>query len=59
MQVDELEMTEQATSGFGSRDMSPKRTVSVTDAQSMICFLQADSSNKEYFHGKDIGTIQN
>jgi len=35
--------------------MSPKRTISVTDAQPMICFLQADSNKNEYFDVEDIG----
>jgi len=55
MEVDELEVTERAHSGFGSTDMSPKRTISVTDAQPMICFLQADANNNEYFDVEDIG----
>jgi len=55
MEVDELELTERADRGFGSTDMSSKRTISVTDAQPMICFLQADSNNNEYFDVEDIG----
>jgi len=55
MEVDELELTERADSGFGSTDMSPKSTISVTDAQPMICFLQADSNNNEYFDIEDMG----
>jgi len=55
MEVDELELMERADSGFGSTDMSPKRTMSVTDAQPMICFLQADANNNEYFDVEDIG----
>jgi len=54
-EVDELELRERPDSGFGSTDMSPKRPISVTDAQPMICFLQADSSNNEYFDVEDIG----
>jgi len=54
MEVDELELTERAGSGFGSTDMSPKRTISVIDAQPMICYLQADSNNNEYFDVEDI-----
>ena len=48
-------MTEPAESGFGTTYMSPKHTIPVTDAQPMICFLQADSSNNEYFDIEDIG----
>jgi len=55
MEVDELELTGRADSGFGRTDMSPKHTISVTDSQPMICFLQADSNNNEYFDVEDIG----
>jgi len=55
MEVDELKLTERADSGFWSTDMSPKRTISVTHAQPMICFLQADSNNNKYFDVEDIG----
>jgi len=55
MEVNEVESTERADSDFGSTDMSPKRTISVTDAQPMISFLQADLSNNEYFDVDDIG----
>jgi len=54
MEVDELELTERANSSFGRTEMSPKRTISVTDAQPMICVLQADSSSNEYFDTEDI-----
>ena len=56
MEVDELELTGRADSGFGSTEMSPKRTISITNAQPMICFLQADSNNNEYFDVEDIGS---
>jgi len=55
MEVDELELTERADSGFGNTDISPKRAISVRDAQPMICFLQADSNNNEYFEIENIG----
>jgi len=55
MEVDELELTERANSGSGSTDMSPKRTLSVLNAQPMICYLQADSNNNEYLDVEDIG----
>jgi len=35
--------------------MSTKRTILVTNAQPMICFLPADFSNNEYFDVEDIG----
>jgi len=55
MEVDKLELTDRANSGIGSTDMSTKRTISVTYAQPMVCFLQAQSSNNEYFNIEDIG----
>jgi len=54
MEVHELRLMERADSGFGSTDISPKRTILITDAQPMICFLQADSTNNEYFDVEDI-----
>jgi len=53
--VDELELTERGDTGFGSTDMSPKRTIPVTDTQPLIYLQQADSSNNEYFDVEDIG----
>jgi len=55
MEVDELELTERANSGFGSTDMFPRCTISVTDAQPMICFLLADSNNNQCFDDENIG----
>jgi len=55
MEVDTLEVIEQAERVFGSTEMSPKRRISLRDAQPMISFLQADSSNHEYFDVEDIG----
>jgi len=55
MEVDELELTERAGSGFGSTDMSPKPTISVMNTQPIIRFLQADANNNEYFDVEDIG----
>jgi len=56
MKVNKLELMKRADSGFGSTDMSPKRPISVIEAQPMICFLQADSNNNEYFDVEDIGS---
>jgi len=55
MAMYELELTERAASGFRSTDMSPKDIITVADAQPIIWFLQANSSNKEYFNIEDIG----
>ena len=55
MEVDNLEVTERADKGFGSTDMSPKRTTPVTDCKPMICFLQANQKDNEYFDVEDMG----
>ena len=55
MEVDDLETTERAERGFGSTDMSPKRTTPVRDCKPMICFLQADHKDNEYFDAEDMG----
>jgi len=55
MEVDKLELMERADSGFGSTDMSPKRKIPVRNAKRMICLLQGDLCNNEYFNIKDIG----
>ena len=55
MEVDQVELTERVDSGFGSTHMSPKRTISVTNTQPMISFLQANSRNNQYFDSEDIG----
>ena len=55
MEVDVLEVIERAGKGFGSTDMSPKRTTLVTDSKPMICFLQANQKNNEYFNAEDMG----
>ena len=56
MAVDEFALTDRADSRFGRTDISPKRTVSVTNAQPMICFPQADPNSNEYFDVEDIGS---
>jgi len=40
MEVDKLELTEPVDSGFGSTDMSPKRTITVTEAQPRYAFCK-------------------
>jgi len=55
IEVEKFEIMERAESGSGCTDMSPKRTTQVTDAQPIICFLEADSSSNEYFDAEDIG----
>ena len=36
-------------------DMSPKRTTPVTDCKPMICFLQGNHKDNEYFDTEDMG----
>ena len=55
MEVGDHEVTEWAGKGFGSTDMSLKRTTLVTDCKLMICFLQANQKNNEYFDAEDMG----
>ena len=55
MEVDQLEATERADSGFGSTDLSPKRTTTVVESAPMIFFLQADKRNNEFFDTEDMG----
>ena len=55
MEVDNLEITKQADEGFGSTDISPKRTPQVTDCKPMICFLQANHKDNESFDTEDMG----
>ena len=55
MEVDDVEITERAERGFGSTNMSPKGTMSVIDCKPMICFLQANHEDSEYFDAEDMG----
>ena len=55
MEVENLEVTERADKGFGSTDMSPRRTTPVTDCKPMICFLQAKPKDNGYFDAEDMG----
>ena len=55
MEVDQLEEMGRAEGGFGSTDLSPKRTATVVETPPMICFLQADKRNNEFFDTEDMG----
>ena len=55
MEVDQLETTERAEGGFGSTDLSPKRTATVVESALIICFLHADKRNNEFFDTEDMG----
>jgi len=55
MEVDDLETTERGKSGFGSRDLNPKRSITAKEEGVKICFLHADTDNNEFFSAADIG----
>src|ERR1700712_5147897 len=55
MEVDQREKTERAEAGFGSTDLSPKWTATVVETPPMICFLQVDKRNNEFFDTEDMG----
>jgi len=55
MEVDKLEITERGKMGFGSSDMNPKRSITAKEEKIQICFLHADTSEKEFFSAADIG----
>src|ERR1700712_2097282 len=55
MEVDQLEKTARAEGGFGSTDLSPKRAATVVETPTMICFLQADKRNNEFFDTEEMG----
>ena len=59
MEVGNLEVTKWADKGFGSTDMSPKRTPPVTDCKPIICFLQVNYQDNEYFDAEDMGDTRN
>src|SRR6195952_5630463 len=55
MEVDQLEETKRAEGGCGSTDLSPNRTATVVETPPMVCFLQADKRNNEFFDTEDMG----
>jgi len=54
MEVDELEDTIRGDGGFGSTDLSPKRLVQAMDTPPMVCMLQANHIENEFFGQEDI-----
>ena len=54
MEVDNLETTERGTKGFGSSDMSPKRSIQANEENVTICFLHVNQEENEFFGAKDI-----
>ena len=55
MEVDDLETTERGTKGFGSSDISPKRSIQVNEEKVAICFLYVNQEENEFFGATDIG----
>ena len=47
MEVDDLEITGRGKKGFGSSDMNPKRSITAKEETIRICFLHADTSEKD------------
>jgi len=55
MEVDNLQIPDRGNKGFGSTDLSPKRTIAVEQVQPIICQLYADSGENRLFSENDIG----
>jgi len=55
MEVDNLPITDQENKGFGSTDLSPKRSIAVEQVQLIMCQLYADSRENRLFSENDIG----
>jgi len=55
MEVDNLQITDRGNKGFGSTDLSPKRTIAVEEVQPIMCQLYADSRENRLFSENDIG----
>jgi len=54
VEVDSLRITDRGSKGFGSTDLSPKRTIAVEQVQPMMCQLYADSRENRLFSENDI-----
>jgi len=55
MKVDNLQITDRGNKGFGSTDLSPKRTIAVEQVPPIMCQLYADSRENTLFSESDIG----
>jgi len=55
MEVNDLKTTERGTAGFGSSDLNPKRSITAKEEGVKRCFLQANTSENEFFSAADIG----
>jgi len=54
MEVDKLDDTIRGEEGFGSTDLSPKRLVQMADTPPVVCILQANYVDNEFFGQEDI-----
>jgi len=54
MEVDNLKLIIRGNKGFGSRDLSPKRTIRVEQVEPIMCQLYADSRENRLFSESDI-----
>jgi len=55
MEVDNLKITDRGNKGFGTTDLSPKRTIVVEQVQPIMCQLYADSRENRLFSEGDVG----
>jgi len=55
MEVDNLRITDRGNKGFGSTDLSPKRTIAVEQVQPIMGQLYADIGENRLFSEHDIG----
>jgi len=55
MEVNNLQITDRENKGFGSTDVSPKRTIAVEQVQPIMCQLYTDTRENRLFSKNDIG----
>jgi len=55
MEVDNLQKTDRGNKGFGSTDLSPKRTIAVEQVQPIMCQVYANTRENRLFSENDIG----
>ena len=54
MEGDNLEITERGKSGFGSSNLSPKRSITAKEEGVKMCFLHTNTDDNEFFSTADI-----
>ena len=54
MELDDLAIPERGNMGFGSSDLSPKRSITAEEEGIKIGFLLADTSDNKFFTATDI-----